>query len=313
LVNAWGIAFNPTGVVWVANNGSSTSTLYNGSGIEVLLGGDVVHLDGPPTGIVFNTTTAFGVGNGTSTGSAKFIFATEDGTIAGWAPNVNLNHALKAVDNSSSGAVYKGLAIAAGGSGPLIYATDFHNARVDVFDGNFKPVVAAGAFVDPHLPPGYAPFGIQTVNGDVYVTYAVQDAARHDNVNGAGLGIVDVFDANGRFLRRVVSQGRLNAPWGIALAPAGFGRFANHLLIGNFGDGHIGAYEPATGHLAGQLRTIDHRPLKIDGLWGLAFGNGFAGQSADALYFTAGPADEAHGLYGRIDAVQGDYDRGDDD
>jgi uncharacterized protein (TIGR03118 family) len=308
LINPWGIAFNPSAFVWVADNDSGTSTLYDGGGqtqplvVAIPSPGDAGG-GGHPTGIVFNASAGFVVHRDKASGPSRFLFATEDGLIAGWSPAADATHALVAVDRSAAGAVYKGLALSAGGSGQLLYATDFHNARVEVFDASFAPaMLPADAFVDRSLPAGFAPFGIQAIGGDVYVTYAKQDAQRHDDVAGPGLGYVDVYDANGRRLHRVASRGALNAPWGIALAPAGFGTFGGSLLIGNFGDGRINAYDPVFRFPLGSLRGSDHRPLRIDGLWGLAFGNGFAGQPADTLFFAAGPGDEAHGLYGRLDA-----------
>jgi uncharacterized protein (TIGR03118 family) len=294
LVNAWGIAFNPIAAVWVADNGTSVSTLYDGEGNPQTL---VVSIPGPlnseepgaPTGIVF-------------TGPARFLFATEQGTIAAWAPNVDVTHAFTMVDNSAREAIYKGLALSAGGNGNLLYATDFHNRQVDVFDDQFQPVQVTGGFVDPIIPANFAPFGIQAINGDIYVTFAEQDADGEDDVHGRGLGYVDAFDPNGVLLKRVAIRGVLNAPWGIAFAPAGFGQFGNRLLVGNFGDGHINAFDPNTGVYVGTLLGSDRRPLTIDGLWGLAFGNGFLGQPVDTLFFAAGPNDEEHGVYGRITA-----------
>lgn len=311
LVNPWGIAFNPFGPVWIADNGSGLSTLYNGTGtpqaLIVTIPPAVSAAGGNPTGVVFNGSNGFVVGTGSNSGPAKFIFATEDGVIAGWNPAVDGTHAILVKDNSTTtGAVYKGLALSAGGNGSLLYATDFHNNKIDVWDSTFATVtLSAGAFTDPTIPAGFAPFGIQAINGNVYVTYAKQDAARHDDVKGMGLGYVDVFDPNGMLIERVASRGKLNAPWGIALAPAGFGEFRNTLLIGNFGDGHINAFDNATGESYGQLRGADGKPIAIDGLWGLAFGNGFAGQSVNTLFFTAGSNDEADGLYGSLDAVPG--------
>jgi uncharacterized protein (TIGR03118 family) len=301
LVNAWGVAFNPFGFVWVADNGTGVSTLYDGNGVVQSL---VVQIPTPsadtggnPTGIVFNgsnSATSFAVAGGPS----HFLFATEDGVIAGWPGGTQ---AIVAVDNSPSGAVYKGLAISAGGTGQLLYATDFHNGRVDVFDNTFAPVVNAGAFTDPQLPAGYAPFGIQAIGGDIYVTYAKQTPGEDDETAGPGLGVVDVYDPNGALLSRVATHGQLNAPWGIALAPAGFGKFSNSLLIGNFGDGTINAYDPKNYTPQGQLRGADGKPIKIEGLWGIAFGNGVQNQPVNTLFFAAGPDDEEHGLYGRLD------------
>ncbi|HEY3698667.1 MAG TPA: TIGR03118 family protein [Spongiibacteraceae bacterium] len=307
LVNAWGLAFNPTGPVWVSNNGTGTSTLYDGAGdiipLVVTIPGPITSADpGKPTGIIFNGSSDFVITQGTKSGPGRFIFATEQGTLAGWVPNIDMTHALTVIDNSKQNAIYKGLALSAGGNGSLLYATDFHNGKIDVFDGKFAPVQIPGKFVDPYIPPGFGPFGIQAINGDIYVTYAKQGPDKVDDVHGKGLGVVDVFDPNGYLLRRIATGGPLNAPWGLALAPAGFGRFAGALLIGNFGDGRISAYDPVTGWYLGQLRTKNHRPLEIDGLWGLAFGNGFAGQPVNTLYFTAGPAAEAHGLYGSVSA-----------
>ncbi|MHB8533949.1 MAG: TIGR03118 family protein [Sulfuricaulis sp.] len=323
LVNAWGVAFNPFGPVWVADNGTGVSTLYDGAGNALSL---IVNVPSPgnstgggnPTGIAFNGSTGFAVTKGNISGASKFIFATEDGLIAGWAPNVDSNHAITAVDNSATtGAVYKGLALSAGGSGSLLYAADFHNNRIDVFDSAFKPVTPSpGAFSDPSLPMGFAPFGLQAINGNLYVSYAKQDVVRHDDVKGKGLGFVDVFDPNGHLIQRVVSHGRLNAPWGMALAPAGFGKFSNRLLVGNFGDGRINVYNLATGKFVGRLKGMDHRPIQIDGLWGIAFGNGFLSQPVNTLFFAAGPDGEQHGLYGRIDTAPGndvDNDRNSDD
>jgi uncharacterized protein (TIGR03118 family) len=314
LQNGWGVAFNPTGAVWVVNNGTGTSTLYDGLGQGVgptpghplvvsIPSGSVAGGTGTPTGTIFNGSTDFVISQGAVSGSAKFLFSSEDGVITAWAPNVDLLHALRIIDNSSNAAVYKGLAISANGTGTRLYATDFRHARVDVWDGTFTPVTIAGAFHDPNLPAGYAPFGIQAINGDLYVTYAKQDESAHDEIDGPGLGFVSVFDPNGRFLRRLVSGGRLNAPWGLALAPAGFGEFGGRLLIGNFGDGHIDAYDVANGEFVGRLRDTQHRALNIDRIWGFAFGNGVLNQSVDTLYFAAGPNDEKHGLYGSITAV----------
>lgn len=314
LVNPWGIAFNPNGFVWIANNHSGVSTLYDGAGVKQSL---VVTVPPPnggtsssaPTGIVFSSGSDFVVkkvtDTGTASGPSRFIFATEDGTLSAWAPNVDPTHALLQIDNSGSGAVYKGLALAANGTGHFLYATDFHNNKIDVFDATFAPVPLPSStfsnFSDPALPSGYAPFGIQNINGDLYVTYAQQNSEAMDDVAGLGFGFVDVFDANGKLISRVASHGQLNAPWGLALAPADFGRFSNMLLVGNFGDGRINAYDLATGEFRGELDGTDGRPLVIEGLWGLAFGNGLLNQPTNALFFTAGPGDEAHGVYGRID------------
>jgi uncharacterized protein (TIGR03118 family) len=307
LINAWGVAFNPFGPVWVADNGTGTSTLYDGNGKPQPL---VVQIPAPanangagsPTGIVFNGSSGFVVSQGAASGASRFIFATEDGVIAAWSPTVDMTHAIRVVDNSASNAVYKGLALSAGGSGSLLYAADFHNNKIDVFDSTFKRVtLSAGAFTDSGIPSGFAPFGVQAIGGDIYVSYAKQDASKHDDVAGVGFGYINVFDPNGKLIRRLVSQGALNSPWGMALAPAGFGKFGGRLLVGNFGDGLIHAYDVATGEPAGTLQDTSGQPLRIDGLWGLSFGNGFANQPVDTLFFAAGPGDEKQGLYGRID------------
>ena len=308
LVNPWGVAFNPNAPAWIANNGTGTSTLYDGAGTAQAL---VVQIPpaangdgaGHPTGVVYNLSNDFVVSNGTASGASRFLFAGEDGSISGWAPSVNVTHAVLAVDRSATGAVYKGLALGGNGSTHLLYATDFHNRRVDVFEAHFAAVTKPGAFEDSAVPANFAPFGIQNVNGDIVVTYAEQDSAAHDNVNGAGLGMVDVFDADGMLIRHVAMRGALNAPWGVALAPASFGRFGGALLVGNFGDGAINAFDPISGHSLGSLRDADGHRLHLDGLWGISFGNGVLGQATNALYYAAGTNDEQDGVYGVIRAV----------
>jgi uncharacterized protein (TIGR03118 family) len=308
LINGWGVAFNPYGFVWVSSADGNVSTLYDGLGnpqsLVVQIPSPTMSIGGSPTGIVFNGSDKFVVSRNGTSGPSRFIFATEQGVIAAWSPAVDLTHAIRMVNNAGSGAVYKGLAIGANGSIQLLYAADFRNARVDVYNTAFhRQGLPTGAFVDPYLPPGYAPFGIQAINGDIYVTYARQNADRDEEVTGPGLGYVDVYSPNGRLIRRVASGGALNAPWGIALAPAGFGRFSNALLIGNFGDGRINAYEPVFSLPMGPLRDKDGKSIRVDGLWGIAFGNGLNTQPVNTLFFAAGPDDEEHGLYGRIDFV----------
>ncbi|MES2149516.1 MAG: TIGR03118 family protein [Pseudomonadota bacterium] len=301
LVNPWGLAFNPAGFAWLANNGSNSSTLYDGNGVAQSL---VVRLpDGSsPTGIVFNGSTDFMVSQGGLSGPGSFIFAGEAGTLAAWSPAVDRTHAFLVVDNGAGGAIYKGLAMASFGGANYLYASDFHNRRIDVFDSAFRRVLLAGSFTDPNLPAGYAPFGIQAIGGKLYVSYALQDSAGEDDLHGPGLGLVDRFDSGGNFEARLVTGGALNAPWGMALAPAGFGAFSGMLLVGNFGDGRINAYDPASGAPMGSLARADGQGIVIDGLWAIAFGNGINSQPATTLFFTAGPGDEAHGAYGRIDA-----------
>jgi uncharacterized protein (TIGR03118 family) len=312
LVNAWGIVPNPTGVWWVGDNGTGVSTLYDAAGNPQSL---VVTVPAPAgatepakvTGVVFSGSNDFMVSDGMNhSGPARFIFASEDGLISGWAPGVPppapATVAHIGVDSTASGAIYKGLAIGhASNQSVRLYATDFHNAKVDVFDGMFMPVHVTGAFEDSHIPAGYAPFGIQAINGRIFVTYAKQGPGAVDDVKGAGFGFVDVYDGDGTLVKRFAEHGKLNAPWGIALAPSDFGRYSNHILIGNFGDGRINAFD-MNGSFDDTLRGDHHRPIEIDGLWGLSFGNGAAAGPTNALFFTSGPDDESHGLFGRIDA-----------
>jgi uncharacterized protein (TIGR03118 family) len=301
LVNGWGITAGPTTPWWVSNNGTDTSTLYDGTGAARPL---VVSVDGAPTGTVFNGTTSFVVQSGAASGAARFIFSTEGGQVLGWNPGVPAGStvALLGADRSGAGAIYKGLAIAMSDGHPYLYATDFHNGRVDVFDGTFTLQDWPGAFVDPTLPAGYGPFGIQELGGTIYVTYAKQDADREDEIAGEGLGFVSAFGTDGSFMGRVASGGSLNAPWGLAWAPADWGRFSGNLLVGNFGDGRIHGYAMTSSGWEdrGPLRGTDHRPITIDGLWGLGFGNGSASGPTTSLYFAAGPDDETHGLFGAI-------------
>ena len=300
LVNGWGVAFNPFGFVWVADNGTGVASLYDGAGNPQSL---VVSIPGgSPTGIVFNGSNDFVVSKSGVSGPARFIFATEAGIIAAWAPNVDLTHAITVVDNSASGAIYKGLTLGGDGTRFLIYATDFHNGKIDVFDKAFSPVNLAGGFADS-IPDTFAPFGIQNLGGSIYVTYAKQDKDRKDELHGRGEGIVNVFTAGGNLVRRIAKGGPLNAPWGLAIAPADFGGFSNTLLIGNFGDGTINVFDLSRGRFVGQLSTADRGPITIPGLWGLAFGNGLLDQPTNVLFFAAGPDDEAHGLFGRIDPL----------
>lgn len=309
LINGWGVAFNPAGFVWVSAEGTGKAVLYDGNGQPQSL---VVTVPGPggaaggPTGIVFSGGTDFVVSNGTTTGPARFLFATEQGTIAGWAPNVNAADALTAVDHSKQGAVYTGLALSGNGTTHLLYACNFSKAHIDVFDGTFKSVDVSGKFADPKLPSTYAPFGIQAIGGDIYVTYAKQEEPGSDEEEaGAGLGLVNVFDPQGHLIRRIASHGPLNAPWGIALAPASFGAFGGALLIGNLGDGAINAFGPRSGKFLGQLRGANNRPIHVDGLWGIQFGNGILGQPTSSLFWAAGPNDETDGAYGVINVANG--------
>jgi uncharacterized protein (TIGR03118 family) len=299
LVNAWGLSAGPTTPWWTANNGTNTSTLYNGAGSKAAL---TVAVAGGPTGTVFNGNAAdFVVSQNGKSGAARFLFSTEAGTILGWSPAVNGTTAVVGVDRSSAGAIYKGLATVS----DRLYAADFHNGRIDVFDASFNPVATSG-FKDAQVPSGFAPFGIQALGGNVFVTYAKQDAAAKDDVAVPGQAYVDEFTPDGQLVARIVNSGKknapLNAPWGLALAPADFGVFGGDLLVGNFGNGRISAYTQRGSKWVykGQLRIADGTPIAIDGLWAIAFGNGAAAGPTNALYFLAGPGQEQHGLYGSI-------------
>jgi uncharacterized protein (TIGR03118 family) len=303
VVNAWGLVAGPQSFPtpwWIANNGSDTSTLYNAA--TNTIPSLVVSVDRAPTGIVFHNGISDSANFVLPTGgSALFIFATESGVIRGWNPSAGTTAQL-GLDRSTEDAIYKGLAIAGTGSDARLYAADFHNARIDVIDGSWTVVPNSG-FVDPSLPAGYAPFGIQAIGSRIFVTYAKQDADAEDEVAGQGLGFVDVYDTSGNLLGRVAQHGQLNAPWGLAWAPSSFGRFGGDLLVGNFGDGQINAYaELSNGNFEhrGELGSSGGKSLTIDGLWALQFRNGGAGGPTDTLFFTAGPDDESHGLFGSI-------------
>ena len=309
LVNAWGLTAGPTTPWWVADNGTDKSTLYGGDGTPRAL---VVDVASKPAGAAFNPTAGFLLPTG---GKALFLFDSEDGVIRGW----NAAQGTTAVvvkDRSDVGAIYKGLTVADTQAGPRLYAADFHNGRVDVFDGSFD--LKHGGFRDPFLPRHYAPFNVQVIGDRVYVAYAKQDKKAEDEAAGPGRGFVDAYDLKGR-LARVASRGHLNAPWGLALAPASFGRFAGDLLVGNFGNGKIHAYAERSkehfdsrkrhsrrhGHVdrfrfRGTLRNSYGKPVVIDGLWALRFGNDSAAGPSSTLFFTAGPNDESHGLFGAI-------------
>jgi uncharacterized protein (TIGR03118 family) len=309
LVNAWGLAASPTGPWWVANEATETSTLYDGTGRKLAR---VVTVAGGPTGVVFNGTTGFVVTDGQASAPARFIYACEDGRIRGWAGSVpaeGSNATEIAVDNSHRGAVYRGLTQATTADGTTyLYAADFHNGRVDVFDANWRPIRWKGAFVDRKLPAWYNEFGIQAIGGRVFVTYA-SPAPANGNDSPTG-GYVDVFDLRGKLLARIGRMGPLNEPVDVALAPATFGKFGGDLLVGNFGDGRIGVYEERAKNrwaYRGALRTPDQQTVEINGLWGLEFGNGASAGPRDALYFTAGPhtwvaetEDNVRGLFGAL-------------
>lgn len=307
LVNGWGIAITAASPFWICDGGTGLSTVYTASATTFAISATKAAI--PPssnggnkvcTGIVANSvTTAFLVGPAPGR-NASFIFATEGGTISGWANAVDPVNAQMEVDNSATGAVYKGLAIVTAPT-PQLYAANFKTGTIDVFDGSWKAVtLAAGAFTDPAVPAGFAPFNIQNLGGKLYVTYAKQGATKVFDAPGVGNGYVDVYDTSGKLLQHLAEKGPLNSPWGIQIAPATFGRFGGALLVGNFGDGLINAFDPNTGALLGTLQDANGKNIQISGLWGLQFGNNGSGGDANSLYFTAGPSSQQHGLFGII-------------
>jgi uncharacterized protein (TIGR03118 family) len=312
LKNPWGLAFG-AGVFsespfWVANNGTGTSTAYDGSGNTVVSPFNIpaaIGLPGPglPTGVVGNPTNRFIVKQTGLSGPAEYVFATEDGTISGWNFSVDPNNAIKMVDRSSAGAVYKGLTIAHNGSSDFLYVADFHNRAIDVFDNKFRFQTSfADKFNDQTIPANFAPFNVQNIGGKLYVAYAKQDATGHDDVAGAGNGIVDVFKPDGSLIRRLVTNGKLNSPWGFAIAPSNFGKFSKDLLVGNFGDGKINAFSATNGKFLGVLKNSQGKPIVNDGLWGITFGSGHGAGKTNVLYFAAGLNEESDGLFGSISA-----------
>jgi len=319
LKNPWGTSTAPGLPIWVADNNAGVTTLYDGTGQPIALQAkppvNAVAIPAPPsagagaagapTGTVFNPTgSGFVVSEKGVSGSSRFLFATEDGTVVGWSPTVDRANGIVAVDRSTvtdpagdAGAVYKGLALLTTPAGTYLYASNFRFGTVEVFDSNFNLVKT---FTDPGLPAGFAPFAIHNVGGSLFVTFAKQDAQKHDDVSGPGNGFVDRFSPNGVLLQRFVSGGRLNSPWAVTLAPSTFGAFGGDILIGNFGDGHINAYDHATGHVEGQLRNAAGEPLTIPDLWGLRFPAGSLNAVPGALYFTAGINGEHDGLFGTL-------------
>lgn len=301
LKNAWGISFASASPFWVSDNGSGVATLYNVNPVTnaTTMNSLVVSIppvpNGTPTGQVFNTG-----GSGAFNGNV-FLFVSEDGTISGW--RGALGTAAETLQIPDSANVYKGTALATINLNTYLYAANFRAGTIDVIKGTAGAPDLPGHFIDPNLPAGYAPFDVRLLNGKLYVTYALQDAGKHDDVAGAGHGFVSVFDTNGNFIGRVASQGTLNSPWGLAIAPASFGQFAGDLLVGNFGDGRINAFDLSNGTSAGQLLDNNGNPLTIDGLWALTVGNSGNGGSQEKLYFSAGPNGEENGLFGVIQSV----------
>jgi uncharacterized protein (TIGR03118 family) len=302
LVNAWGLSFGSNTPAWVADNHTDVSTLYQGDNGATPVKKLPLTVDipgGAPTGTVFNSSSSFAVGSGATKGPASFLFSSEAGKITAWngAPPATKAQTVASVH----GAIFKGLAITDTSKSPRLYATDFHNDKVDVWDGKFMRVHKKGAFRDKKIPNGYAPFGIETVNGNIVVTYAKQDSKAEDDTPGKGHGFVDIFSPQGGLLQRFASRGPLNSPWGVVMAPTKFGSASREMLIGNFGNGKINTFNPKSGKFLGALQTKQGKTIKIDGLWDLKFGNGVIG-TPKTLLFTAGPADEAHGLFGDLTA-----------
>lgn len=300
LQNPWGLAFGDGTFFWLANNGSGTATVCNANGEPEV--GTTITVEGAPTGVVFNSTSGFAITDTTTgaTAPATFIFVGEDGLVRGWSQDADPTRALLAADFSDTGAVFKGVAIDPISS--QLYITDFFNRGVLVLDQNFQPVtdLSSDAFFDPDIPEKFAPFGIRQLQGLIYVTYAQQDESGTDDVAGAGLGYVDAYQPDGTLVQRIASKGDLNAPWGLAVAPGNFGNFSNTLLVGNFGNGRITAFDLNDNSEVGQLQDSNGNVLAIDGLWAIAFGNGKNAGNTDELYFTAGTGNEAHGLFGRL-------------
>ena len=322
LVNSWGITHGPATPWWVADNATGVSTLYTADGASVAALPEVNILgpgdkgSGTPTGTVFNGTTDF-VYKGNMT---KFLFATEDGTVAVWPAGDGINAHI-AIDNSTSpaGAVYKGIAIGQQGALNRIYLANFHTGVVEVYDAMFHPVsMPAVAFTDPTIPAGFAPFNVMNVDGNIFVAFAMQKPDRHDEADGPGLGYVDMFDSSGVLMMRLEHGKWMNAPWGMVHAPANFGQWSNRLLIGQFGSGQIATFNAKSGEFEGLLRGAKGKPININGLWGLGFGNDAAAGPSNTLFFAAGLNDEANGLFGTLTPSKpgtgddGDNNQGDD-
>lgn len=299
LKNAWGLAYSPTGPFWVSSNGTGTSPLYSvnaGTQATTKLGLTVsIPGDGSVTGQVFNG------GGASSFNGDVFLFTSEDGTVSGW--RGALGTSAETLVSSSPDNVYKGAAFGTIGGDHYLYAANFKAGTIDVLKGNAASPSLTGSFTDPNLPAGYAPFNVQNLNGVLFVCYAFRDGSSNDELAGAGLGFVNSFDLNGNLIARVASGGSLNAPWGLAIAPGDFGALAGALLVGNFGDGHINAFDRTTDAFLGQIMDAGNQAIAIDGLWALAPGNGGSAGSRDRLYFTAGPNGESHGLFGVVTAI----------
>lgn len=305
LVNPWGNAFSATSPFWVADNGTGLSTVYDGTGtpsstvVSIPAAGSA-STPGPVTGIIQNSVaTAFPVAAGHQ---SSFAFCSQDGVISGWSSAVDATHAKVLLDNSKNNAVYQGCAAATPTGGtPQMYLANFNSGKVEVYDQNMTPITAT--FTNAAIPAGFAPYNVQAIGGKIYVAYAMQDAAKKNSVAGAGNGYVAVYDLSGNLLGPTISGGNLNAPWGMAIAPQTFGDFGGALLVGNFGDGKINAYNASTGALLGTLNGTNGSPIVISGLWSLMVGGGAKGMDNSAIYFTAGPGNQTHGLLGSIQAA----------
>ncbi len=298
LVNPWGIVSGPTSPWWISDNGTGKSTIYDGNGVKQGLVVDIPQWDGTPggnpDGIVFNGTTDFKLSNGNP---SVFLFATEDGTVQGW----NGGTVSTIVVNNFPGSVYKGLALGSALGANYLYAANFRVGSVDVFDTNFQPhSFGSNAFVDNTLPSGYAPFNVANINGNIIVSYALQDAEKHDDVAGIGHGYIRVYDSQGNLLQRLPHIFQLNSPWAMTLAPSGWGNFSGKLMVGQFGSGGIIGFDLDRNTLEGILQDDAGLPIRINGLWGLSFGNGGRSGPTTTMYFTAGYFAEAHGLFGTI-------------
>jgi uncharacterized protein (TIGR03118 family) len=311
LVNPWGLTRSSTSPWWVSDNGTGVSTLYTGTGSIVPLVVTIPPSDpksqtGTPTGAVFNGGTGFEIKKGFP---AAFMFVTEDGTISGWNPKVDATHAVIKV-NEKEKSVFKGATVATVnvpflGAQSFLYVADFRKGRVQIYDSKFHHVPQMEElFDDDQLPPGFAPFNVQNIGGNIFVSFAMQDSDKHDEVDGAGLGYVDIFSPTGRLLRRLEHGPWFNAPWGLTLASSDFGSHSHEILVGQFGSGEILAFNFVTGRFRGRLRDTSDAPIKIDGLWALLFGNDATAGPATTLFFSAGTDHEQHGLFGTITAVE---------
>ncbi len=297
LVNAWGISSSPTSPVWVSSNGGGTSTLYSINPVTQATAKVPLTVAIPGAGSV--TGQVFNAGGAGQFNGNAFLFVSEDGTVSGWRGSLGTT----AETLASVNAIYKGAAYATVGGNGYLYAADFGRNSIDVFKGNAGAANLSGSFTDATLPAGYSPFNVQALDGSLFVTYAQRTGNSTDETDGAGLGFVDRYDLQGNLIGRVASGGWLDAPWGLAIAPSSFGSLAGSLLVGNFGDGRISAYNLANDSFMGQIDGANGQPLSIDGLWALGVGNGGSGGSSADLYFTAGPSDESHGVFGVVQTI----------